>query len=76
MNGDPALDRYFDWMDHVLFDLGGAPVTAGGLLRTLALLVALVWLSSWLRLLRRPTHNRRTLVYRTPARVSWPRPIA
>ena len=43
------LDRYLDWLNHELFTLGGASVSAGGLLRTLALLIALVWLSSWLR---------------------------
>jgi small-conductance mechanosensitive channel len=43
------LDRYLAWLNHELFTLGGASVSAGGLLRTLAMLVALVWLSSWLR---------------------------
>jgi small-conductance mechanosensitive channel len=43
------LDRYLDWLHLELFTLGGASVTAGGLLRTLALVIALLWLSSWLR---------------------------
>jgi small-conductance mechanosensitive channel len=38
-----------DWLRHELFTLGGASVSAGGLLRTLAMVVALLWLSSWLR---------------------------
>lgn len=43
------MERTLDWLNHELFTLGGSSVSAGGLLRTLAMLVALVWLSSWLR---------------------------
>jgi small-conductance mechanosensitive channel len=43
------LDRYLAWLNQELFTLGGASVTAGGLLRTLVMLIALTWLSGWLR---------------------------
>ena len=46
---ETPLDPYLDWLHQELFTLGGASVTAGGLLRTLALVMALLWLSSWLR---------------------------
>jgi small-conductance mechanosensitive channel len=46
---ETGLERYLDWLNHELFTLGGASVSAGGLLRTLAMVMALVWLSSWLR---------------------------